>query len=310
MKNLKKIFLVIVYLFFFTLECSSAIKDSIFATVGNRAITESDIVNEIKIMLISSGKIYSEDIKDQLQAAAINSTVRRNIKMIAIEQHTLNYNQDDLYSELNKMATKLNMDLDQFKKIFINNGIDFSKVIEIVEVELLWNSLIFKLYKDRLLINAEEIEEQLKSIQNKKDTYEDLISEIIIRSVPANEIKSKIKEIKNKIKNEGFEQVAMNLSISETSIKGGDLGWLSENVISEKIKSKIINTKTGELSEPILLPEGILIFLVKNKRKLDNMINLEDAKNQLVKAEKNKILTMHSLSHYDTLKRSVSINYY
>lgn len=310
MKNLKKIFFVITYLFFLIFECNAAIKDSIFATVGNKAITQSDIVNEIKIMLINSGNTYSEDIRDQLQSAAVNSTVRRNIKMIAIEQHTLSYNDDDLYSELNKMAAKLNMDFEQFKNTFISNGVDFSKVIEIVKVELLWNSLIFKLYKDRLLINSDEIEEQLKSIETKKHVYEFLISEIIIKPVPENEIKTKIQEIKNKINNEGFETVAMNLSIAETSIRGGDLGWLNENIISEKFKSKIIKTEVGKISEPILLPEGIILFQVRDKRKLENIINLEDAKNQLVKAEKTKILNMHSLSHYDTLKRTISINYY
>ena len=36
----------------------------------------------------------------------------------------------------------------------------------------------------------------------------------------------------------------------------------------------------------------------------------EEAKNDLVQAEKKKILNMHSLSHYDNLKRSTTINYY
>ena len=56
--------------------------------------------------------------------------------------------------------------------------------------------------------------------------------------------------------------------------------------------------------------EGILIFKVRDKRKIKKIINLEDAKNQLVNAEKTKILNMHSLSHYENLKRSIAINYY
>jgi len=37
---------------------------------------------------------------------------------------------------------------------------------------------------------------------------------------------------------------------------------------------------------------------------------LEDAKNELVNAEKTKILRMHSLSHYENLKRMIPIYYY
>ena len=37
---------------------------------------------------------------------------------------------------------------------------------------------------------------------------------------------------------------------------------------------------------------------------------LEEAKNNLVRAEKMKILNMYSLSHYDKLRRTISIVYF
>ena len=292
-------------------EVEEVIKDSLFATVGNKAITQSDIINEIKIILILTGQSFTEDIKEQLQSGAIQSIIKRNIKKIEIEKYnSLTFNQPDVDKELKKLSGNLFMDLDTFENTFIANGIPFSNVIDQIQIELLWNSLIFELYKDRLVISLDEISEQLKSIQNKKEIEEYLISEIIIKPVPKDKLESTIKEIKNKIKIEGFEKVAMNLSISETALQGGDLDWISENAISEKFKSKIINTPVGNISEPILLPEGILFFKVRDKRKLKKFVNLEDAKNQLVKAEKTKILRMHSLSHYENLRKSITINYY
>ena len=292
-------------------EVEEVIKDSLFATVGNKAITQSDIINEIKIILILTGQSFTEDIKEQLQSGAIQSIIKRNIKKIEIEKYnSLTFNQPDVDKGLKKLAGNLFMDLDTFENTFIANGIPFSNVIDQIQIELLWNSLIFELYKDRLVISLDEIDEQLKSIQNKKEIEEYLISEIIIKPVPKDKLESTIKEIKNKIKIEGFEKVAMNLSISETALQGGDLDWVSENAISEKFKSKIINTPVGNISEPILLPEGILFFKVRDKRKLKKFVNLEDAKNQLVNAEKTKILRMHSLSHYENLRKSITINYY
>ena len=102
----------------------------------------------------------------------------------------------------------------------------------------------------------------------------------------------------------------MNLSISNTAMQGGNLDWVSENAISEKLKSEIINTPVGNISEPIILPEGILFFKVRDKRKLKKIVNLEDAKDQLVKVEKTKILRMHSLSYFENLRKSITINYY
>ena len=97
-------------------EVEEVIKDSLFATVGNKAITQSDIINEIKIILILTGQSFTEDIKDQLQAGAIRSTISRNIKKIEIEKYDyLTFNLPDVDKELKKLAVNLYMDIDTFE---------------------------------------------------------------------------------------------------------------------------------------------------------------------------------------------------
>ena len=311
MISIKKILFVIVIFSFFSTECNAVIKDSIFATVGNKAIVQSDITNEIKTLLILGGQSYREEEKGKIQTAAIQSIIKRTIKQIEVEKYkTLKFNKFDLENELQHLASNLNMSLDIFEKTFESNGVKLSSLIKRLETELKWNTLIFELYKNRLSINIEEIEDQLKLMQNRKKIYEYLISEIIIRPVTTEKLKSKIEEIKNKIEIEGFEKVAMDLSISETALKGGNLGWINENVLTKKFKSIIINTPVGKISEPILLPEGILLFKIRDKKQLEESQSLEETKNKIVDAEKTKILNMFSLSHYDKLRRTISINYY
>ena len=93
-------------------------------------------------------------------------------------------------------------------------------------------------------------------------------------------------------------------------MKGGDLGWISENIISENIKSRLMETPIGKLSSPIILQDGILIFKVRDKRKIDKNVSLEEIKNELINTEKSKILSMHSISHYDKARRSISIKFF
>jgi len=202
------------------------------------------------------------------------------------------------------------MDLDTLKSICESNALDFSLIENQIKTELFWNSLIFNLYKNRIKINSKEIEERLKLMQNKEQMDEYLISEILIKLVEKNNLGLEIEKLKNKIKIEGFENIARKLSISESSANGGDLGWLNENIISKKIKSAIIGTAVGALSEAILLPEGILIFKIKDKRKIKNTKSLEEIKNELINAEKLKILNMYSLSHYDKLRRSFAVKFF
>ncbi len=285
--------------------------DSLFATVGNKALTKFDILKELKLILIINGQSFSEDRRVQLESAAVNSAIKNTIKRMEIEKYNdLSYDKDDLNKELVRIASNLDMDVDLLRSTLLANEIEFSYLTEQIQTELLWNSLIFNIYKDRVSINIDEINEQLELIQSAKETYEYLISEIIINPVTEDMRQNKINEVKEKIKLDGFEQAAVDLSISETGLKGGDLGWINENVLSKQFKSKIVMTKVGEISEPVILKEGILFFKVRDKRKIEKFSSLEKAKDQLVKSQKTKILNMFSLTHYDNLKRTISIEYY
>ena len=265
-------------------------------------------MKEIQAIVLAT---HNRDKREELQQSAVKSIIERTTKRIEIDKNDfLEFNQNDLSNELEKLASRINMDTETLKNICISNGLDFSIVKNQIKTELLWNSLIFNLYKNRISINQTEIEDQLKFSKNKKDFEEYLISEIVIKPEEEDKLESQIEEIKNKIKIEGFESVAMNLSISQSAVKGGDLGWVKENVISKKFRSKIINTPPGSLSEPILLNEGILIYKVRDKRKIKNETSLEELKDQLIRSEKTKILDMYSRSHYESLKRSVSIKFF
>jgi len=310
-KKIKKIILLILIPFLFVKTTNAEISDSIFMSIGDKPITKSDIVNEIKIILILNNESYTDDKKEQLHEVAVKSVVKRNIKLIEIERYNFkSYNEEDFQKELLRLASNLYIDVETLKNICASNDLDFSIIEDQIKVELHWNTLIFELYKDSLQINPEQIEERLKLFQENKKIQEYLISEIVIDKVPESEIELKMDEIKNKIEIDGFESVAKNLSISESSIRGGDLGWVNEDIISEKIKSKLANTPVNEISSPIILSEGILIFKVRDKREVDINLSLEELKNKLVDSEKTRILNMHSLSHYDKVRRSVSINFF
>jgi len=309
--KIKKIFFVILLTLITFVNANSSIKDALYITVGDRPITKSDIVDEIKIILILNNMPYTDEKREELQQMAIKATIKRNIKEIEIDRiGFMEYSKKDFINELTRLANNINVDLDTLKSICKANGLNFSIIEDQIKTELLWNSLIFQLYKNRISVNSDEIDEQLKLNQNKKEFEEFLISEIIIKSVSKDKLESKIEEIKKKIEIDGFENVAMNLSIAQSSVKGGDLGWVGENIISSKFREKIKATRIGGISEPIVLSEGILFFKVRDKKKIEKRLSLEEQKDQLVNSEKTKILNMYSLSHYDNLRRVIPIRYF
>jgi len=309
MKIIKLIFLIFIAFVNFE-KANASISDSLFMTIGNKPVLQSDIVNEIKVLLVLNNESYSADKRDKLQKLAIKSITKRKIKEIEIERNNYReYNNEDFFEELERLATNIGVDVETMKNICASNDLDFSIIENNIKTDLMWNSLIFQMYKGNLTINAEEIDEQLRMNPEEQKIKKYLILEILIPLVEKDKINDEIQSIKEKIEIEGFENVAKNISISESSIKGGNLGWLEESIISEKIKSTIINTPVGQLAKPIILPEGILFFKIQDKKEVTNEISLEERKNRLVNKEKIKILNMHSISHYDKLRRSITIKF-
>ena len=311
MINIRKIILLTLISLLCAGNVIAKISDSLYMTVGNKPVTLSDIVNEIKIILILNNESYSEDKRDKLQEMAVKSIINRSIKRIELERNNFfALNPLDFENEIKNLATNINVDIETLKNICASNDLDFSIIEDRVKADLFWNSLIFQLYKNKLSISSNEINEQLKLAQNKKKIEEYLISEILIKPIEGENLEFQIKELKNKIKVEGFENVAKTLSVSESSIKGGDLGWVNENIISKKVKSAIVNTPVGAVSEVVILPEGILIYKIRDKRELKNNQTLEETKERLVNLQKQKILNMHSISHYDKVRKTIIINFF
>ena len=86
MIKIKKISPIIFIFLFFFINTKAEIQDKLFATIGDTAITTSDIVNEIKIILILNNMSYSEEKSKELQQMAVKSIIKRTIKEIEVNK--------------------------------------------------------------------------------------------------------------------------------------------------------------------------------------------------------------------------------
>ena len=144
MIKIKKIFFLVLFLLINIEKVNAEIKDALFMTIGNKPITQSDIVDEIKIILILNNESYSDEKRDQLHELAVRATVKRTIKNIELERYNFfKFNEEDLQKELARLAGNLFIDVNTLKNLCESNGLDFSKIEDQVKTELYWNSLIF-----------------------------------------------------------------------------------------------------------------------------------------------------------------------
>ena len=99
-------------------------------------------------------------------------------------------------------------------------------------------------------------------------------------------------------------------SISDNSNFGGEIGWIKETQVSEKILEKIKKINENEISEYIETPNGYLILKYSKKKPVIEKFDEEKNYKLLKQYEMNRQLNQFSLIHYKKLKKNTIIYEY
>jgi len=155
------------------LNLSSQIKNTIVVKVGNALITSVDVQNEIITNLIINNQQLNQENINSNKNYAVKNLINKLIKKSEIEKYKVTgYNKKDLEVYLNNVAKNLGTNLSGLKEKFNENQINYQTFIENYKIELLWNTMIFQLYKNQTNINIVDVENEVEKIKQNKSEEE------------------------------------------------------------------------------------------------------------------------------------------
>jgi hypothetical protein len=170
---------LIIFIFFILLNNSifykleSKINNIIVVKVGNNIITSLDVQNEILTNLVINNIEINQENINKNKNFSVKNLINKSLKELEINKYDINeYNKQDLQNYINSIAKNLNMDSKNLKEIFVQNNIDYSKFIENYKIELLWNTLIYKIYQNQTNINIVDVNNEVEKIKGSKSEEE------------------------------------------------------------------------------------------------------------------------------------------
>lgn len=301
-------FLVFIITIYFKTNIAFAIENKIILKIDNKIVTSLDIKNEQTYLTALNPNIKNLSQKEIFELSK-NSLIREKIKKkellkafneLEVEENVIDQVIKNLYSDIN--ITSIN----DFKNFLEQKDLKFENIKEKIKIEILWNRLVYIKYKSKVKINATEIKNEVK---NKKEKMKKFFLQEILFEVKENEkLIDKHQLILDNIKNKGFENAALIFSISDTSKKNGNIGWVNENSLNNLILSEIKKIKVNEFTNPITIPGGFLILKLKDVEKLDSEINLDEEVNKIIRAKTNQQLNQYSAIFYNKIKKDIKIN--
>jgi len=306
---LKKVYFILLILFFSNSFAISNTEVYIFATVNNKIITNFDIKKEINYLKILNPSL-SKLKKEKILELAKNSLINEYIKKGELEK-MFNLDKENQFAEeyLKNLYKKLNFENEKDFKNALTKSKNYSlkEVKKKLRIEILWNELIYKKYGNQVNIDKDILMKKIESFKD-KTLNEYLLSEIVFKKNKDENIDNLINNIKLSIQEIGFDNTANIYSISDSSKMGGNIGWVKENNLSELVYENIKMINKGEHTSLIKIGNNYLILKINEIRTEKVFINKDEELNKMIKFETNKQLNQYSKIYFDKTKINYNIN--
>lgn len=288
---------------------SFSLENKIIFKINNEIITSYDLENEINYLSTLNPNFKKINQNEKIKFSK-KSIVQEKIKKIEIFKNFKNPQLPDEYLEklLGNIYTKLGIkNLIDFKTYLKSNNINYNFALSKIETEALWNELIFLKFSEKVKIDKNELLKRIKENPNNiSKSY--LMSEILFEIKENEDIQKKYQQISDFILNNGFENAALKFSISETAKSGGELNWINENSLNNKIKKQLSKIQKNQFSRPITIPGGFLILKINDIKEKKIEKNIDQELNKLIVETKNNQLNQFSIMYFNRVKEDLEIN--
>ena len=280
--------------------------------IQSEIITNIDIENEKNYLIFFNPKLIElDDLR--IQKVSRDSLISEIIKKNELKKFFDLSLTTNIMNEIEKkiLRNKNIKNKSDFIQILKNNNLSYEIVKNKLQIEALWNQLIYKKFINNIKINKDELKKNiLDQYTNKEKIYEYNLSEIVFQENLDKTYLKIYNDIKKNINEIGFENTANIYSISNTSRNGGLIGWINELQLSKKINNKIKGLSINQISEPIKIQNGYILLKLNEKKEFKQEINLDEQLKTAVNEETNRQLNNFSTIFYKRLKRNIEINEY
>ncbi len=252
--------------------------NGIVAVAEDKIITVADVMHEIAPLLPQlradsrNEKEYAEQL-ERLQDSAIQELIDRVLIIKEFRKDEkrnipISYVDNAIADEI---AERFEGDRSKYLAYLKAQGKTKQEYRRLKEEEIIYHYMQGQQKRSQSLVSPVRIETFYT--ENKDRFYrEDEVHLRMIQFTRTEEtndesLKAAANLVLTRFKNgEKFEELAKELSQGSNRSKGGDWGWMQRSSFKPEFSEAAFNLKKGEVSTPILLPEGCYILFAEDRR--------------------------------------------
>ena len=304
-----KFILFLFLLLIISFKSSTAENFYIVYKVNNEIITNSDIEKEYRYLVSLNNQLKNLE-KQKIIELSKESALREKIKKIELIKYfdlkTININIDNYLENFYRNLSIKNKK--EFEEYLQSNKISLNYVQKKIEIEILWNQLIYDTYISQINIDRNQLKEKVKKLISTKKQKKYSLSEILFDIENNSNFEKKLENINQSISEIGFKNTANIYSISDSSKFGGKIGWIEEQKLSTKILEQLKTLEVGQYTSPVQVGSSFLILKIEEIKYENAIINEDEELNKMIQFETSKQLDQFSKIFYEKIKINSFIN--
>lgn len=268
---------------------TSALTESVVASVNDDVITNYDILQRMRLLVVTAGIQPTRNDLPELQRYALSGLIDEHLELQELrreekEQKASIIATDSVVDDvIADMAKDSHMTTDQFLSSLAHQGIGADTLRSQLKAQESWQDWIRGRYGSRLRIG----EDQIKAFQARmaaeagKPKYQ--LSEVFIDFDKAGGQAQATEEANQLIgqlhQGAPFQNVARQFSNASTAANGGDAGWVTAGELDPAVRAAVDEMRPGSLSTPIPTKDGIWIVYLRERQAGGSavLINLKQA---------------------------------
>lgn len=245
------------------------------------AIVDDDIITQIE--LNERIKLISQQIKqrgnslpshDSLRKQVLERLILEKLQLDLAKRTGIRVNDEMLNRVVMNIAQENRLSMEQFRKVLLKDGYEFSDFRENIRREVTISRLRKIRVANKVNVSEQEINNYInQSVAGKSTGDEYRLSHILIATPEAatpeqiEEAKAKAQKIfENLQKGADFTQTAIAVSNDELALKGGDLGWRKTAQLPTIFSAAVSKMRKNEIKGPLHSASGFHIIKLQDKR--------------------------------------------
>jgi peptidyl-prolyl cis-trans isomerase SurA len=252
------------------------LSESVVVTVNDDLISSYDIVQRMRLLIVTSGIQPTEENLPEIQREAIRSLIDEHLEIQTLKKEgetqkfDLIASDSEVDDEIASIARSNNTSATQLLAQLASQGVGAQTFRDQLRAEISWRGWIRGRYGQRLVIGDDQIKAFQKRLeaQSGKPQYE--INEVFIDANRAGGMpqaqEGAAQLIAQLQKGAPFAAVARQFSAAPSAANGGAVGWISLGEMPSEVDAVLQDLRPGQLSAPIPVKDGVYIIFLKDRR--------------------------------------------